>query len=522
MYWADKIAKQIIDSGKNKPYWVDDMKTPSGFAHVGSLKGPLLHSVIYRALSDVSKEKTEFTFVFNDFDPADELPPEFKTSLSKFMAFPLKKIPSPQKGFESLGDFLANDLKIAMEELGVEAKYLSSWDMYHEGKFDEVIKTALDNSDKIQDIYQKVSGSKKKEQGWLPFQVICENCGKLGTTKVYAWDGKVVSYKCEPKLVTWAKGCGHEGKLSPFGGTGKLPWKVDWPAHWKVIGVTVEGAGKDHASAGGSYDIAMALCEEVFKYPHPFKVPYEFLLIGGKKMSSSKGLGLKAHDLTKILPPEVGRFLFIRADYREQINFDPVGTMAIPDLFDEYDRTWQAYIDGSDETLARAFELSQIKQVPEKKKIFPPRFRDVANYMQLPNIDLKNKFEEEKGSALTQEELRLLEDRKKYANIWLQNYAPQQFKIEMAESMSPEVKKLSTHQKKYLEGVIRLIEKQADAEKLQVDLYELSKSQKIDTKKAFSAIYIALIGRDHGPKAAWFLLQYPKEKVIQRLKEVIK
>jgi len=54
-------------------------------------------------------------------------------------------------------------------------------------------------------------------------------------------------------------------------------------AHWKVIGITVEGAGKDHASKGGSYDIAMTLCEEVFKYEKPFRLPYEFILIGGKK-----------------------------------------------------------------------------------------------------------------------------------------------------------------------------------------------------------------------------------------------
>jgi len=31
------------------------------------------------------------------------------------------------------------------------------------------------------------------------------------------------------------------------------------------FGVTIEGAGKDHASAGGSYDIAMELAEKVFK-----------------------------------------------------------------------------------------------------------------------------------------------------------------------------------------------------------------------------------------------------------------
>ena len=50
MYWADKIASEIIKSGKHKPFWVDDMKTPSGRMHVGSLRGVIIHDLIYKAL----------------------------------------------------------------------------------------------------------------------------------------------------------------------------------------------------------------------------------------------------------------------------------------------------------------------------------------------------------------------------------------------------------------------------------------------------------------------------------------
>ena len=56
MHWADKVAQEIIKSGKYKPYWVDDMKTPSGYAHIGSMMGPVVHSAIYRALKDLGKE----------------------------------------------------------------------------------------------------------------------------------------------------------------------------------------------------------------------------------------------------------------------------------------------------------------------------------------------------------------------------------------------------------------------------------------------------------------------------------
>lgn len=521
MFWADKIAKEIISSKKHKPYWVDDMFTPSGFAHIGSLRGPLVHDIVYRALTD-GGAKTTWTYVFNDFDPIDGLPPELLEKSGKYLGFPLRSAPSPFEGFESFADYFSQDFKKVLQSLGMRAEYLSSWDMYREGKFNEVIREALENAEVIQDIYQKVSGSKKREKGWLPLQVVCEKCGKLGTTRVHDWDRKTVEYTCEPDMVKWAKGCGHKGRVSPFDGRGKLPWKVDWPAHWKVLGVTIEGAGKDHSSAGGSRDIARELCKEVFHIPDPYNIPYEFFLIGGKKMSSSKGLGLKARDLTSLLPPDVGRFLFTRTDYNQAIEFDPMGTMAIPDLFDEYDRCWQAYISDSDENLARAFILSQVTSLPEKQETFLPRFRDVANYLQLPNFDLLNKFEEIKGSPLTQNEQEILKLRDQYARVWIGRYAPDNYKMEMSKILPSEVSQLSHPQKEYLHKLIDLLDKDVTPVDLQTLLYDLAKKLKVDPKEAFKGIYISFLGKNHGPRAAWFLLQYPHDQVVTRLKDATK
>jgi lysyl-tRNA synthetase class 1 len=347
--------------------------------------------------------------------------------------------------------------------------------------------------------------------------VICEKCGKLGTTKVFAWDGEKVSYRCEPNLVTWAKGCGYEGKISPFGGTGKLPWKVDWAAHWKVIGVTIEGAGKDHASAGGSYDIAMAICKEVFGFQEPFKIPYEFILIGGRKMSSSKGVGLKAHDLVKILPAEVARFLFVSADIGSQSNFDPVGTMAIPDLFDAYDKAREAYDKGGSENLARTFELSQIKEVPVKNKEFlAPRFRDIANFLsqELTETEISAKFESADPEPL--------QERIKYAKVWLTDYAPESYRFEMTKEIPEGVKRFTPEQKEYLKEVVKLFENNLDSDSLQVALYDLSKQLKIKTSDAFSAIYIAFTGKTHGPRAGVLLINFGKEKVTGRISSIMK
>lgn len=522
MHWADKVAKEIIASGKFKPYWVDDMKTPSGFAHIGSMLGPIIHSTVYRALKDAGQD-AKLTYVFNDFDTADEFPKEFQEQLTGNEGKVLKMIPSPSSDFQNFADFIADDLKKSIEYLGFEGEYVSSWELYHEGKFDTVIREALDSADKIQDIYERVSGSKKRQSGWLPFQVICENCQKLGTTKVFDWDGEKVSYKCEPSLVTWAEGCGHEGKVSPFGGNGKLPWKVDWAAHWKVMGVTVEGAGKDHASAGGSYDIAMAICKEVFEYPEPYKLPYEFILVGGKKMSSSKGRGLKAHDLVNILPSEVARFLFVNFDIGSQSNFDPDGTMAIPDLFDAYDKAWEAYDKAGDEKLSRTYLLSQTGKTPEKEKgFYAPRFRLIAGFVSqgLTDSEILEKTEKDKGGKLDDSELKTLEERIKYAKVWVENYSPSEYRFDMTETLPQEANNFSQEQKDYLLNIERVFNEGDTAESLQVSLYELTKELGISTKDAFAALYIILIGKTHGPRAGMLLSKFGREKVINRIKSL--
>ena len=77
---------------------------------------------------------------------------------------------------------------------------------------------------------------------------------------------------------------------------GKMPWKVEWAAKWQAIGVTVEGAGKDHMSRGGSHDLASMVAKRVLNYPVPYPVGYEFMLIGGKKCLLQKG---------EVLPPQI-------------------------------------------------------------------------------------------------------------------------------------------------------------------------------------------------------------------------
>ena len=77
------------------------------------------------------------------------------------------------------------------------------------------------------------------------------------------------------------------------------------------MGVDVEGAGKDHSTKGGARDVANHIVREIYNQTSPFDVPYEFFLVGGKKMSSSKGRGSSAKEMSELFTPEVFRLVLI-------------------------------------------------------------------------------------------------------------------------------------------------------------------------------------------------------------------
>ncbi|KKP70365.1 lysine--tRNA ligase [candidate division CPR3 bacterium GWF2_35_18] len=526
MFWADKLATEIKNTRREPLQWVDDMKTPSGRIHVGSLVGVLLHDFIYKSLLYLGV-KAKYTYVFNDFDPMDGLPSYLdQKEYEKHMGKPLFTIPSPDKKSKSLGHQYAYEFIEAMQKLGAKPEILWSHELYQSGKMNDAIKTALDKVDLIRLIYKEV-GNYDKPKHWYPFQPVCPKCGKVGTTEVFDWDGKEVSFRCVPNLVKWAIGCGYEGKVSPFNGTGKLMWKVDWPAHWKTVGITVEGAGKDHSSAGGSRDMAVQILKDVYNYPNPYDIPYEWFLIKGKKMSSSKGVGTSASEFVKIFPPTIGRFLFARNRYNRQANFDPEG-MTIPDLFDEYDRCAHVYWEqGNTDDFGRIYEVAQIDDKKDyQTPKFLPRFLDIAKAIQDPKVEfLADFFAKEKRAKLTKVELDILKERKQYAEMWLKNYAPEDFRLEVKKDTPISViSRLSNEQTAFLSlasGYVKelKVNPKSDTE-IQNHLYQLGKSQNLKPKETFSAIYQSLLGKEYGPKAGALILSQDLDLVAEKFKNV--
>lgn len=505
MFWADRVAEEL-KKRKLPLEWVDDMKTPSGKIHVGGLRAVTTHDIVYKALIDAGI-KAKFTYVFDNHDPMDTVPSYLPSEkYEKYLGMPLFMVPSPSEVAKNYAEYFAKEFEQGFNKIDCRPEIIWSTDLYFSGRMNNGIKKCLDSAEKIRKIYEDLY-KKKMPSDWYPFNVYCPKCNKVSTTKVTNWDGKEVTFECRERAVAWTKGCGHKGKISPFATkekiNGKIPWKVEWAVKWQAIGVTVEGAGKDHMTKGGSHDLAKRVAEEILKSPVPYAFAHEFFLVGGRKMSSSKGTGISVAELLEILPPYLIRFLITKTKLNQAINFDPSGD-TIPKLFDDYQKAADAYYKKTDGDLGRVFELSQVGRVKRSPSV---RFSILAHWVQMPNME-----KEIKKEGLT--------EWVKYAKLWVEKYAPESEKFVVQKELPDQAKKLSSQQQKYLKKIASELGKKWDAEEFQKNLYEWSKELDLSSKDAFAAIYLSLIGKDHGPKAGWLILSLDREFVKKRFFKV--
>jgi lysyl-tRNA synthetase class 1 len=401
-------------------------------------------------------------------------------------------------------------------------------EVYASGAMDRYIRIALDGAATVRDIYARVAGV-HHPAAWHPLFVICESCGRLGTTIVTGWDGERAHYECRPDLVQWATGCGHAGDVDPFGGRAKLPYNVDWAAKWDLFGVTIEPAGKDLSTKGGSRDRSDAIARELFGNEPPLNVPYEFLNIGGRKMSTSKGLGASATEIADVIPPEQLRLLFLRPKPRVAIEFDPDGTDAIPRLFDESDRlaTATAGRDVRGELPAdheRLFALSLVEpdaDVATEADAYRPAFSHLALLEQIPGVDVPARVVAEKGAALTPRESAILDERRAAARAWLDAYAPDTARLAVQHDALPDAaSELDDVQRAYLGRLADAIRGgEWTGETLQAAIFAGAKEAELAAGVAFAAIYLAFLGRRSGPRAGWLLAALDRDFVIGRLRE---
>jgi lysyl-tRNA synthetase class 1 len=525
--WADELAARVRDQG---PQVVNDSKTPSGTVHVGSLRGPVILDVIARALRTHGIETT-YLYGVDDMDPMDAQALLTADAVERYMGAPLAHIPDQvPDGHPSYARHHAQVFIDLFEGLGIRPdRYYWMSEIYPTGDLDRYIRLALDRAHVIRDIYRRVAHVQHPDT-WHPLSLVCENCGRVGTTIVTKWDGERVYYECRADLVKWATGCGHSGWVSPFGGRAKLPWNVEWAAQWSLFGVTIEPCGKDLSTAGGSRERSDAIAREVFEREPPLNIAYEFLNIAGKKMSTSRGVGAAAHEFVEVVPAEQTRLLFVRPRPNQAIEFDPVGTDAIPRLFDEFDRLGNATAGGTVKgelpagyaSIFRYSLRSADADVAGEATAFRPAFSHLALLVQVPGVDVQAQVEAEKGSPLTDRETQILSIRVRAARRWLEAYAPERARVAVRHDRLPDdAAALDGDQRTFLAVLADRAEREQPltGDAWQAAIFDSASESSLPAGRAFQALYAAFLGRANGPRAGWLLASLDQGFVLDRLRE---
>lgn len=510
-HWGDKIVDQILEQPfpDDHIYRLATGITPSGRIHIGNLREVITADVIYRILLERGR-KAELIYVADDYDPLRHVYPFLDPKkYQPYVGHPLSEIPCPCDQHTSYAEHFLAPFLSSMDELKIKLKVLRSSELYKNGSYNQLIIQALESKNLIGNILTEFTG-KEIEENWSPFVPICSSCGVMTQTTLTGWDIKeeMISYSCSQ--------CGHSLSM-PIQGNGKLSWRIDWPARWSFLGIDIEPMGKDHGSKGGSYDTGQEIVRQVFRHQPPFPIVYEWIRLEGMgDMSSSKGNVIAIEEALQIVPPDILRYLIIKASPKQRIAFDPVKQLLA--VFDEVDNENAKMRD------QRALELSRASNF---QPIGIP-FDHLINVVQIADGDpIKvQSILQRCGYAVPDTAAKAIQERCGYALSWLKHYAPPEARFSVAEILPASVTTLSSLQRKALGKLADLLStmisqgEEISAEEIHKSFYEVAKGQiDLTIQEVFQAFYTALIDKKSGPRAGWFTKIIGIDFVQKRLAE---
>ena len=302
-HWADIAARKVVAAhppAEGRPIVCAAGITPSGVVHIGNFREVMTVDLVARALRDQGIA-VRFIYSWDDFDVVRKVPKDApqQEMLAENLRRSVADVPDPfadekDASADSYASHHIASFESSLAPLGIAPEFIRQSKAYRAGTYAEGIRKALVDKDLIRGVLDEFRKEPLAED-WLPLAGFCPACGR--DDLVFDWDGGwIVELDC--------RDCGTKSSVDlREGGNVKLPWRIDWPMRWAYEGVCFEPGGKDHSSAGGSYDTA-------------------------KKIVGP--------DALQVYEPEMLRWIFAsqRPNSEFQISFD----LDVIKLYEDYDR----------------------------------------------------------------------------------------------------------------------------------------------------------------------------------------
>ena len=520
MHWADYTAQRLMERGGQQVS--ASGITPSGEFHIGHLREILSAEMIHRACIDAGLD-SKYIFIVDSMDPLrrvyDFLSPEYE----EYIGRPLAYIPAPDsqgrpRGTGTYAEHFLGPFLEALGEIGVRPEVVMNHETYESGEFAEYIDLAISKMEEIRAIIQEISG-RELSGDWFPYNPMGSDGSMDGVT--------VTSY--EKPFVHWTDSNGKEGRSDIRKAEGKMPWRIDWAARWAIHGITCEPAGKDHGSAGGSYDTGIPICKLLGGDP-PDKIVYEWIQLKGMgPMSSSTGLTIGPMEALSLVPPEILRFVIARSKINRHIEFDTGG--ALFRTADEYERlvsrpsqeevgmTKRQMV--AAQTQQGAIRLSQVESGSDPlESVGGVSFRHLSMLAQIKSSDEDVWESLNRSGHIQGEPGESLMVRLSRMRTWIDGpHFPEDAKIEIKMELGDEAReRLDSESKQFLSALSPLLSECEWAdEQINEAIASACESSGIERRKGYSTIYWALIGRSHGPKASSLLFELDRNAILSLL-----
>lgn len=523
MHWADFTAEKLSKERGNKQVACSGI-TPSGEFHIGHIREILSAEMIHRACLDAGLD-SRYIFIVDSMDPLRRVYPFLSQEYEKYIGCPLAFIPAPDSdgnpdpnGLSYAEHFLGPFLD-ALAEIGVFPEVIMNHETYSSGQFAEKIDSAIEQAEEIREIIETISG-RELDDNWFPYKPLGSDGSMDGVT--------VTGY--EKPFVHWKDRHGNSGSADIRKAEGKLPWRIDWAARWGIHGITCEPAGKDHGAAGGSFDTGLPICKLLGSEP-PSKMVYEWIQVkGAGPMSSSSGNTVGPIEALNLVPPEILRYLIAGSKMNRHIDFN-TGS-ALFQMADEYERLVSDPPNPDDEDLTKrqrvaaitqsgAMRLSQIERGGDPvDSVAGVTFRHLAMLAQIKTSDDDVWNSLRNSGHLSGKPNSALQNRLERMRNWIGSiHFPEDARIHIQEVIDQNSRaQLSSEQLSFLEKLaVELGDSEWSDEAIGNTIRMTSANSRVSGREAYIALYWAMLGRSHGPKASSLLFEIGKDEAIKLL-----
>ena len=425
-----------------------------------------------------------------------------KEVIADHLGKPLTSIPDPFGTHPSFGEHNNARLKAFLDAFGFEYEFVSSTERYKAGAFDATLMTLLERYEDVINVVLPTLGEERRRT-YSPFLPVCPKTGVVLQVPV-------IERNVSAGTIVYQEDDGSKTEVPVTGGHCKLQWKADWAMRWTALNVDYEMSGKDLIE---SVNLSGKICRILGGKP-PVGFSYElFLDENGEKISKSRGNGLTVDEWLRYAPPEsLAYFMYQKPKAAKRLYFD-----VIPRQVDEYTR------------MLEAFETQEPKKQIDNPAWFihmgnPPTERAHLSFNIL--LNLANVCHSEDKAVLwhfisryrpdaAPETAPMLDRLVEYAINYYQDF------VRPAKSY----RKASDAERDALIDLasrLKALPKDADAEEIQTQVYEVGKREDFaDQKDWFKALYEILLGQSQGPRMGSFMALYGMDESLALLERAI-